>query len=546
VKLNSAFVFTRNGGGWSKQAKLVPSISLLNINSVAVSGDTAVLAGSEKISEHGGAYGDAQYGVVVYVFVRGGTTWSEQAVLRPSRALKGNLSPLPDIAIDGNRIIVGLRDDTLTPLADIFTDLDAYIFTREGGIWREQAKLVRYWGGSASGNYSISVDISKDTAVVSTVSAPDPHLGIGGNFGRAFIFTNSGSTWDLQATLDLGVDGEPNQFGSSVAISGDTLVVGNPRDGRGGNGSGAAYVYFRSGNVWSQQSKLEASDAAAGDFFGEHVDVSGEIVTVSSRLGYAYVFTRDGAIWKERSKLAASDSTSRFGRSVVVSDGTAIVNPGYIFNLKCSVTYSLPSNQWRQIGLPCHPGTKNTVTSVFGDDISGVYGTDWILYGHDGNGYIALTETDTLSQGIGYWIIQINASDAVLDMPANSTPTAVSHPKGCLSSAKGCVGMSLNTDPRETKWTMVGYPFASSGALRDARVVIDATALSDPGSCTSGCDLDTANAQHIVHNQLWTYNGSAYTTLDTGSGLEPWTGYWLATPGLRRDADNPRLLITRP
>jgi hypothetical protein len=66
----------------------------------------------------------------------------------------------------------------------------------------------------------------------------------------------------------------------------------------------------------------------------------------------------------------------------------------------------LPNNQWRQISLPCNPGKASSVSAVFGDDIVGSYGTDWIVYRYDSGGYVPLSELDALSQGVGYWIIQ--------------------------------------------------------------------------------------------------------------------------------------------
>ena len=95
-----------------------------------------------------------------------------------------------------------------------------------------------------------------------------------------------------------------DQFGNSVAISGETVVVGAPLDdGAAGPNQGSAYVFVRSGGVWSQQQKLLASDAAASDKFGNSVAISGETIVVGARFdagaagnaqGSAYVFVRSG------------------------------------------------------------------------------------------------------------------------------------------------------------------------------------------------------------------------------------------------------------
>jgi hypothetical protein len=211
----------------------------------------------------------------------------------------------------------------------------------------------------------------------------------------------------------------------------------------------------------------------------------------------------------------------------------------------CDTTYTLPNNQWRQISLPCNPGANNTVSAVFGDDIPGTYNTDWILYSYNGSGYPQLSETDTLSQGSGYWIIQKSGGDVVLSMPDNSTPTPVTQASAGCTSSNGCFEIGLDRQPLEsTTWTMIGYPFASSESLGDVRV-LNALSHHEVGGCDyndNGCDLDTASHNDIVHNTFWTYNGSAYAQVDTSGNLDPWTGYWVAT-GDGHDQENPLYLM---
>src|SRR6266540_1557651 len=116
-------------------------------------------------------------------------------------------------------------------------------------------------------------------------------------------------------------------FGISVAISGETVVVGAPGD----DSRGSAYVFARNGGVWSQQQKLLASDAAAGDAFGESVATRGETVVVGARGGgvggSAYVFARSSGVWSQQQKLRASDAAvaDSFGASVAISGETVVV-----------------------------------------------------------------------------------------------------------------------------------------------------------------------------------------------------------------------------
>ncbi|MCK5923200.1 MAG: hypothetical protein KAG66_19830, partial [Methylococcales bacterium] len=193
--------------------------------------------------------------------------------------------------------------------------------------------------------------------------------------------------------------------------------------------------------------------------------------------------------------------------------------------------------QWRQISLPCNPGANNTVTAVFGDDIPGTYGTEWILYRYDASGYVPLDATsDTLSQGVGYWIIQKSGSETTLDMPDNSAPTPTPIFKAC---PEGCFNIPLATQANATQWNMIGYPFVSSGSLGDVRV------RPDSGSYSSVYNLDDAQPLGLVHSQLWTYNGSGYTAVDTSGNLDAWKGYWVST--LENADDLPlSLLVPKP
>jgi hypothetical protein len=122
-------------------------------------------------------------------------------------------------------------------------------------------------------------------------------------------------------------------FGDSVAVAGDTAVIGAPDDDDNGPSSGSAYVFMRDGSgVWSFSTKLTASDAAAGDFFGDAVTISGNTIIIGapgddSSTGAAYVFMRSATVWSERDKLTASDGAlnDNFGSAVALQGATEAV-----------------------------------------------------------------------------------------------------------------------------------------------------------------------------------------------------------------------------
>ena len=145
--------------------------------------------------------------------------------------------------------------------------------------------------------------------------------------------------WSLatqQAKLTASDGAVGDQFGISVAVSGDTALVGASLDDVGSNtDQGSAYVFVRSGTTWTQQAKLTAADGAASDFFGFSVAVSGDttvagayndIVSGNSFQGSAYVFSRNGSTWTQQTKLTAADGAANdwFGYSVAVSGDTAV------------------------------------------------------------------------------------------------------------------------------------------------------------------------------------------------------------------------------
>ncbi|MFH1155613.1 MAG: FG-GAP repeat protein [Pseudomonadota bacterium] len=202
----------------------------------------------------------------------------------------------------------------------------AYVFKRSNGTWVQQAKLTAS-DADADTNFGYSVSLSGDTAIVSAWGDDDNGL----NSGSVYIFQRSGDTWTQQAKLMASDGAAGDSFGVSVSVSGDTAIVGAHYDDDAGTNSGSAYVFKRSGTIWTQQAKLTASDAAAFDYFGFSVSVSGDTAIIGStykdKNGAAYIFQRSGDTWTQQAKLTASDAaqSDAFGWSVSVYDDTAIV-----------------------------------------------------------------------------------------------------------------------------------------------------------------------------------------------------------------------------
>jgi hypothetical protein len=178
------------------------------------------------------------------------------------------------------------------------------------------------------------VALSGDTALIGAAFDDDAGL----DSGSAYAFVRSGGVWTEQQKLKASDATIDILFGSSVALSGDTALIGAKFDTvAGAIASGSAYVFVQSGGVWTEQQKLTASDGAAYDLFGESVALSGDTALIgapspssfvgASGPGTAYVFVRSGGVWNEQQKLAPSDNeaSDEFGSSVGVSGDVVVV-----------------------------------------------------------------------------------------------------------------------------------------------------------------------------------------------------------------------------
>jgi hypothetical protein len=377
----AAYVFVRSGGSWSQQAYLKAS----NTDAgdwfgypVWVSGDTVVVGAIFEDSNATGVNGDqanntAPDAGAVYVFVRNGSSWSQQAYLKASNTgindqFGYSLSASNDTVVVG----VPLEDSNATGVDGNEADNTApdagaaYVFVRSGSSWSQQAYL-KASNTDAGDLFGYPVSVSGETVVIGAAYEDSNATGVNGNqanntfadAGAAYAFVRSGGSWSQQAYLKASNTGINDLFGYSLSLSGDTIVVGADQEdsnATGANGNqaddtatdaGAAYVFVRSGGSWSQQAYLKASNTGSYDNFGDWVSLSGDTVVVSAALedsnatgvngnqaddtatdaGAAYVFVRSGGSWSQQAYLKASntDAGDRFGYSLSVSGDTVVV-----------------------------------------------------------------------------------------------------------------------------------------------------------------------------------------------------------------------------
>ncbi len=316
----SAYVFERVNGVWTEVAKLTASDGQAQDQfgvSVAIDGDTVIV----------GAFQDDFKGSA-YVFERAGGVWTEVAKFTANDGQVGDWFGY-SVAIDGDTAIVGAlwNDNYRGSNAG-----SAYTFERVNGIWTQGSKFVAN-DGQAEDAFGVSVAISGDTIIVGAVGDDDR----GTDSGSAYVFERVGFNAWIEAAKFAANDGQAEDgFGYSVAIDGDTAIVGAPRDDDGGFDAGSAYVFERVGvNAWIEAAKLTANDGqAANGWFGRGVAIAGDTAIVGAfrsdlgaESGSAYVFERVSNAWTQTRKITAADRQAgdRFGLSVGIAGDTAIV-----------------------------------------------------------------------------------------------------------------------------------------------------------------------------------------------------------------------------
>ena len=342
----SAYIFSRNQGGldaWDQVANLTTKDSqpndLLGF-SVSISGDT-VVAGAPGDDDKGNGSGAA------YIFLRNFVRDPNDQNAPDLWGQIAKLTASDGVANDAFGFSVAISDDTVVVGARNANELgvqsgSAYIFSRNQGganAWGQVTELVPV-GGAAGDFFGHAVAISGDTVVVGARFDDDQ----GTNSGSAYIFSrNQGgaNAWGQVAKLTAN-DGIVNDdFGYSVAISGDTVVVGARTADELGVDSGSAYIFSRNQggeNVWGQVTELVPVGGTAGDVFGFSVAISGDTAVVGARFdddrgtdsGSAYIFSRnqdDPSAWGQIAKLTANDGATddRFGFATSISGDIVVI-----------------------------------------------------------------------------------------------------------------------------------------------------------------------------------------------------------------------------
>ena len=353
----SAYIYKQTAGTWSQQNKIVATDRNDNdqfARSVSISGNYAMAGSYLEDEDMNGANTLSDPGSA-YIFKQAADTWGQQQkivaetkISIPDRAADDQFGR--SLAINGDYAVVGARyeDENANGLDSLADAGSAYIFKNTEGVWNQHQKLVPADRG-AGDNFGHSVSISGDYIILGAPFEDENANGLDSfaDAGSAYIFRDSAGIWVEQQKIVPTDRAAGDQFGYSVAISGDYVIVGarfQDEDAAGGNtldSAGSAYTFMRSGTTWIQQDILVASDRAAYDEFGYSVSISGNYAIVGAYLqdeddiggtplanaGAAYMFKQTAGAWSQIQKIVNADRAigDNFGYSVAIDGLVAVV-----------------------------------------------------------------------------------------------------------------------------------------------------------------------------------------------------------------------------
>ena len=283
----AAYVFVRSGTMWTEQQRLIASEGAANDEfggSVAISGSTLIVGAFQDTVSGNSSQGSA------HIFIRNGSVWSEQAHLIASDGGAGHRFGQM-VTIDGDTAVVGrFRNPSSTP-----ANPAVYVFVRTDTDWQQQQRLEVCEPSKTICRFGYSAAIEDDNLVVG-----NDLLNVGANAGQGgvYFFTRTNSVWTQQQRI-TAADGQSfDHFGRSIALEGERLIVGAAGDVSVGQQTpGKAYVYTSSAGFWSFQQRLMAG--LNPNLFGRSVSLDGDSLIIAASqdkgsIGAAYVYSESG------------------------------------------------------------------------------------------------------------------------------------------------------------------------------------------------------------------------------------------------------------
>jgi hypothetical protein len=272
--------------------------------------------------------GNTQQGAV-YVFTKSNGKWTESGKLTANDG-EANDTFGTSISLYDNTALIGAGSASVKGNR---SQGAAYIFVKSGDTWTEKAKLTAK-DGKPFAQFALSVALDKKTALIGALGAS-----VNGNYaqGAAYVFTKSQGAWRQTAKLTANDGSTYDEFGSAVALAGTTALIGAGMASVNGNQQqGAAYIFTESKGTWAQTAKLTASDAAAGEGFGDPIALNGTTALIGAggatvdgkqAQGAAYIFAKSNGTWTQKAELTAKDGRPGdfFGTAVALENTRALI-----------------------------------------------------------------------------------------------------------------------------------------------------------------------------------------------------------------------------
>ena len=520
----SAYVFEDQGSNWTQVAKLTASDAAEDDEfgfAVSISGDYIVI-GAFLDDDEGSESGSA------YIFKKPDTGWTdtnqETAKLTASDAAPG-VGFGKYVSISGDYVVIGA-----THYYGVgYASGAAYIFKKPVEGWEDMTETVKLTASDAASQdfFGCSVSISGDYAVIG--AKDDDHDG-GDSAGSVYVFYNNESgpdSWGQVAKLTASDAAADDSFGISVSISGDYAVIGAALDDDGGSGSGSAYIFYNNQGIWVQAAKLTASDAVEDDYFGISVSISGNYAIIGANgddeggswSGAAYFFKKPDTGWTdmtETAKLTASDAAAvdYFGISVSITgyhavigaalddDGGTYSGSAYIYTYDPATLLGNDTDAERDsLTAATVTGPQHAAAFTLNDDGS-------FTYEHDGSETTSDSFTYRVYDGDAYSdeatvTITVNTSNDDPSVNTNTGLTVNNGATGTITSAH------LETTDEEQGASSLTYTLTSSTANGTLTNTYTTNQLTHDGTHTSFTQSD-------INNNYITYtHGGTDTTTDS-------------------------------
>ena len=553
VELHEVEIWGRQGGIWTYQATLTGSDTVAADyfgSALAMEGNT-IAVGAQYDSPSG------DYSGSVYVFEKEGNSWQETKLV-PVDGLAGDFFG-SSLSLSGGLLLVGAPGRDFSPT---ITDIGlAYLFTNQTGSWSQQRAFAAGAQAVASGQFGNVVALEGNTLAITAAKDAGSPLN-----GTVTVYSRSGDVWTLQQRLVPGDHTQGSGYGMALAIRGDLLVVGAETDATLSADGGAAYIYTRSGNVWTEGQKLLPVGIGENFRFGDSIAIDGGTLligrsgdsTISSLAGSAYLYQNDGTTWNffQRIFPTSGGLADHFGLHLDVDGDSAVIGAldddqdfgtstgsAYIFKRRNGIwlletkLYDPDGQTGDRFGVSVGISGGTVIVGADFDDENNIANRGSAQI------FVRVSEGNWARQG-NKWLLEAGASSNFGRAVAIDGNLAI---VGAPNRNAG-VGRAWILSRSGTTWSMETQLVPAPGS--DAKAFGFSVAISGEavavGSPTLDWYVDASGGNQVDAGAVWTFRrtgAATWTSERVFLALDPWEG---AALGFSVAMSGDRLLMGAP